>query len=224
MPYTKEHKQRTRERILREAARAFREEGVDGVAIPQVMNRAGLTHGGFYAHFASKDALVTAACGTGFDEVGLELIDRVASVAPGHEVRQIIRAYLSRAHRDDPGSGCMLPSMTAEIARGSPEVRAGFTAALKRYAHKLAGYFPPDDPRSPEQRETAALLLLTGMAGVLQVSRALDDRDLSDHILLAARAFYTATFARDTVPSTAANAEDPNTEHRSPTDDHTPRA
>lgn len=194
MPYTKEHKQRTRARILREAARAFRAEGVGGVAIPAVMQRAGLTHGGFYAHFASKDALVAAACGEGFSEAGADLLDRVAQAAPGDELRQIIRAYLSRAHRDDPSSGCMLPGMTAEIARGSDEVRAGFTDAVRVYARKLAGYLPQRADQTPALREQAAFVLLAGMAGALQLARAVDDRALSDAILRDARAFYTGVF------------------------------
>lgn len=195
MPYTKEHKQRTRGRILREAARAFREEGIGGVAIPQVMSRAGLTHGGFYAHFASKDALVAAACDEGFTEAGVRLIERVASEAPGNEVRQIIRAYLSRAHRDDPATGCMLPSLTADVSHASGEVRAGFTSAVLTYARKLASYFPPDGVRTPEQREADALVLLAGMAGALELARAVDDRALSDRILLDARTRFTAAFA-----------------------------
>lgn len=204
MPYTKEHKQRTRGRILREAARAFREEGIGGVAIPAVMGRAGLTHGGFYAHFASKDALVASACDEGFAEAGLELLDRVAASAPGDELRQIIRAYLSRAHRDDPSSGCMLPSLTPEVSRASAEVRAGFTKAVLAYAHKLAAYLPASAGQTAEERETAALTLLAGMAGTLQLARAVDDRALSDRILLAARARYIAEFADAQTPGGAA--------------------
>lgn len=199
MPYTKEHKLRTRGRILREAARAFRERGVGDVAIPAVMRRAGLTHGGFYAHFASKDALVAAACREGFTEAGLELLDQVAQMAPGDEARQIIRAYLSRAHRDDPSTGCMLPSLTPEVARGSDEVRAGFTNAVKEYARKLAGYLP-DDGTPSEQRETEALVVLAGMAGVLQLARAVDDRALSDRILLAARGLFGKAMLEEATP------------------------
>lgn len=201
MPYTPAHKQRTRGRILREAARAFRERGLGGVAIPAVMSRAGLTHGGFYAHFASKDDLVAAACDEGFSEAGLELVDRVAESAPGDELRQIIRAYLSRAHRDDPSTGCMLPSLTPEVGRASAEVRAGFTAAVLAYARKLAGYLPAHAGQTPEEREAAALALLAGMAGALQLARAVDDRTLSDRILLDARTLYINTFVGGSAPA-----------------------
>ncbi|HLY29403.1 MAG TPA: TetR/AcrR family transcriptional regulator [Ktedonobacterales bacterium] len=195
MPYTKEHKQRTRQRILKAAARAFRTEGIAGVSVPAVMQSAGLTHGGFYAHFASKDALVAEACGAGFSDAAERLFDEVAQMAPDDALQAIVRAYLSRTHRDHPETGCILPALAAEVTHSAPEVRAGFTEAALWYAQRLAAYLPAHDT-TPEQLLDEALVLLSGMAGALQLARAVDDPALSDQILRSARAFYLAALAR----------------------------
>lgn len=218
MPYTKEHKERTRRRIVAEAAKAFRSRGVAGIAIPDLMRRAGLTHGGFYAHFESKDALVAEACAEGFVEAAEELMARtVAEAAPGEEMRAIIRAYLSRAHRDQPETGCMIPALAAEMAHEQPEVRHAFTEALKTYFGKLASYLP-DVASATAAPNDDAMVLLSGMMGALVMARAVDDRALSDRILQVARTFYMQSFAdahetrrgRDAArSSTQPNAERP---------------
>ncbi|HUY75357.1 MAG TPA: TetR/AcrR family transcriptional regulator [Ktedonobacterales bacterium] len=142
MPYSKAHKAQTRARILTEAAHAFREEGIEGVGIPAVMERAGLTHGGFYAHFPTKDALVAEACAEGFAEAEERLLRRAAATEPEDAMRAIITGYLSRKHRDDPATGCMIPALATEIARAPQETRAAFTQALTGYARQLSAYFP----------------------------------------------------------------------------------
>ncbi|HEX6542489.1 MAG TPA: TetR/AcrR family transcriptional regulator [Ktedonobacterales bacterium] len=209
MPYTREHKQRTRERILRVAARAFREEGIGGVSVPEVMGQAGLTHGGFYGHFPSKDALVIEMFEEAFGETAESLLAQVAQAEPDNPMRAMVRAYLSRTHRDTPGDGCTVATLGAEVARSTPEVRAGFTRALRGYIRRLAAYLPArhstgeysperstrDEADDEERREDDALVLLAGMAGALQLARAVDDPALSDRILRAARAFYKQSFA-----------------------------
>ena len=142
MPYSKAHKAQTRARILVEAAHAFREEGIEGVGIPAVMGRAGLTHGGFYAHFPTKDALVAEACATGFADAEERLFQGAAQGEPEDALRAIIIGYLSRKHRDDPATGCMIPALATEIARAPQETRAAFTQALTEYARQLSAYFP----------------------------------------------------------------------------------
>jgi TetR/AcrR family transcriptional repressor of nem operon len=202
MPYSKEHKRRTREQILRAASHAFRAEGVGAVAIPKLMGQVGLTHGGFYAHFESKDALVAEACAAAFGEGGENLLTKVAEGAPGDELRAIIRAYLSRSHRDTPEVGCALPSLAAEIAREPAPVRHAFTQAVSGYLQQLGAYMPtsPADADAPDDAShdaigDDALVLLSGMAGALLLARAVDDPALSDRILRTSRAFYTRTFA-----------------------------
>jgi len=218
MPYSTAHKQQTRARILRAAARAFRAEGIAGVSVPEVMRAVGLTHGGFYAHFASKDALASEACATAFGEAAERLFDQAARAAPDEALPGIVRAYLSRAHRDQPEEGCVVPTLGAEVARGAPAVRAAFTHALRAYARRLAAYMPARDAEPPRVEaaqisayesvhEDEALVLLAGMAGALQLARAVDDPDLSDGILRAARTFYLAAFG------TSDDSANPVTEH-----------
>lgn len=206
MPLSKEHKARTRGRIVAEATKAFRERGVSGTAIPDLMARAGLTHGGFYAHFGSKDALVAEACAVGFAEAARALMaETVRNTTPGQEMAAIIRAYLSRSHRDHPDAGCMVPSLAAEVAHESPEVRRAFTRSLEAYFGQLAAYFPgaapPEGMPASATLDDAAMLLLSGMMGALQLARAVDDPALSDRILKVARDFYAHAFAPGQAPA-----------------------
>jgi TetR/AcrR family transcriptional repressor of nem operon len=201
--YSKEHKEETRRRILEAAARAYREEGVSGVGIGELMQSIGLTHGGFYAHFDSKDALVAEAC----DSVRSPLAQRYfewAEEAGGAEgLRRMIRGYVSRQHRDDPGLGCLMPALAADVSRSAPEVRASFTRSLRRLLAGVARLLP-GGRRAPAAQADAedaipdeALVLVSGMVGAVLLARAADDPELSDRILLAARRFYMESFAPD---------------------------
>jgi TetR/AcrR family transcriptional repressor of nem operon len=192
MPYSKAHKARTRAHIVRAAAQTFRREGVHAATIPRLMGEAGLTHGGFYAHFPSKDALVAEACNIALNDIGQQLIRAVQEAPPHEKLRTVIRWYLSRTHRDEPEVGCAIPTLGSEIAREAPEVRAAFTAGLGSYAGQLAQVLP--GPEEGHARSEDVLLLLAGMAGAVLVSRIVDDPALSDRILLDARAFYLEAF------------------------------
>ena len=188
--YPRGHKEKTREQIVETAARAFREQGVAGVGIGELMGRAGLTHGGFYAHFPSKDALVAEACSRAVDDLWARMHDLVAQAPPGEELATFIRAYVSRTHRDDPGAGCMMPSLGGEMPRQEPAVRAAFTAQIRRVLDNLEELLP-DTP----DREDRAITLATGMAGAILLARAVDDPAFSDRVLKVSRAFWTEQFA-----------------------------
>lgn len=192
MPYTKAHKARTRASILEAAARAFRERGVHGVAIADLMRSADLTHGGFYAHFPSKDALLAEAARRGLDESHEAFLTAAAEANPTAPLREIIRRYVSRQHRDVPAEGCAMPALAGEMARESLEVRRAFTSGVEEFLDGLTGYCPGD---TPEARRDAALALTAGMVGAVALARAVDDPALSDRMLLAARRFFTATLA-----------------------------
>src|SRR5215475_11765162 len=120
MPRSKAHKQQTHTRVVETAARAFRTQGVNGVGVAEVMRQAGLTHGGFYSHFESKDALVAAACEEGFQESSSPLLAAMQEAAPGTAVATYVRGYLSRSHRDHPETGCVIATLGQDIVRGSP--------------------------------------------------------------------------------------------------------
>src|SRR5258706_1521587 len=142
MRYPKEHKARTRQKIVEIAAREFREKGLEGVGVADLMASAGLTHGGFYAHFGSKEALVEAACRHGVAAT-IETLDfRARQAPPGEGLRTIVRTYLSRAHRDDAARGCIMPSLAGEIARRAPETRKAFTDQLRAFAAVIARQLP----------------------------------------------------------------------------------
>lgn len=199
MPYSKAHKARTRARIVEAAAHAFRQEGVNGVGIPAVMQQAGLTHGGFYAHFASKDGLVAEACAAGFAESAERLLRQVARRGPDDALHRIIAAYLSPQHRDNPASGCMIPAIAGEVAHSSAEVRAAFTHGLADYARQLGAYLPASGDGDIERRTDDALVLLSGLAGALLLARAVSDAEMSERILAAARTFYTQVFSENAI-------------------------
>jgi TetR/AcrR family transcriptional regulator, transcriptional repressor for nem operon len=192
MPRSTAHKARTRARILETAARAFREHGVEPVGIAEVMHEAGLTHGGFYAHFPSKEALVAEAAALGLAESRQEFVSDAAETNPQAPVVEIIRRYVSRYHRDHSAEGCALPALTAEVAREPDSVRHAFTTALEEWISLLMEYMPGT---TPEEQHDAALVLAAGMAGAVALSRAVDDSSLSDRLLLAARRFYTDALA-----------------------------
>jgi TetR/AcrR family transcriptional repressor of nem operon len=191
--YPSGHKEKTREQIVSAAARAFREEGVAGVSVPELMGRAGLTHGGFYAHFRNKDQLVAEACRSALHESSARLMETARKAPPGERLAAFIRAYASRTHRDDPGGGCVLPALSAELGRNAPEVRAAFTESFTWSIETLARALPEDGT----DRTDRALALMSGLAGAVMLSRAVDDPALSDRILQSARDVFTAAFAGD---------------------------
>lgn len=185
MRYTGEHKQETRRRVLREAARDIRAKGPEGIGVAGIMARAGLTHGGFYAHFKSKDALVAEAIGTMFEDAGT----RFDTVTGGkEEPREALRAYvdfyLSRGHRDARERGCPLPSLSGEIARLDAGTRERFGKGIAlltgRFAEKLER-LGATDPAAD------AGALVAEMVGAVALSRAVADPAQSDAILEGAR-------------------------------------
>jgi TetR/AcrR family transcriptional repressor of nem operon len=189
--YPTGHKEKTREQIVSAAARAFREQGVAGVSVPELMGRAGLTHGGFYAHFRNKDQLVAEACRAALADSTGRLIETARKAPPGERLAAFIRAYASPVHRDDPGSGCIMPALAAELGRhDAPEVRAAFTDSFNEGIQKLARALPDDGT----DRTDRALALMSGLAGAVMLSRAVDDSALSDRILQSARDVFTAAF------------------------------
>ncbi len=187
MRYTKGHKQRTRRQILEAATRAFRAKGLRGISIPQLMGQVDLTHGGFYAHFNSKEDLIAEACAQGLIKSAERLMASLGKASPGATLRTIVNAYLSPEHRDNPAGGCVIPSLAGELCRESDEVRRAFTQALEQYVAQLARLIPTS---STWASDDAVLALVAGMAGGILLARAVDDPTLSGRILRACRKFY----------------------------------
>ncbi|MGZ2461715.1 TetR/AcrR family transcriptional regulator [Rhizobium anhuiense] len=176
--YTKEHKQETRQRILATAGRRLKQDGIDGSGVATLMKDADLTNGAFYAHFESKDSLVAEAVTDQLKTLQANIVELAEPGLAGLE--QIVRWYLSSHHRDDPGDGCPNAALLDEIGRSADAIRQAYTDGVLVVIDGLAARMAPEDPLSARVK---ALSLLGLMAGTLQLSRALTDRQLSDDLL-----------------------------------------
>jgi TetR/AcrR family transcriptional repressor of nem operon len=180
--YPAEQTAERHERILAAASRLVRERGFDGVGIAEVMKEAGLTHGAFYAHFDSKDELAAAALDRALAEM-LELAD-VAVSKSGDPLSNFASSYLSTKHRDNPGFGCAMATLGADVSRRSPEIRRAFTV-------RLASLFSRLSPKSPNDAVERARIIGTfsTLVGAMILARAVDGPELSDEVLRATRDF-----------------------------------
>ncbi len=184
MRYSREHKQETHARIVRKASVRLRERGAHGVGVADLMKEAGLTHGGFYAHFDSRDALLIEALTYAMDR-SLEHWRKVASETPPEKrLAMIVETYLRPMHRDDPGHGCAITSLGAEIARESPKTRKAFAAKVEQLIDLMADQIP-DLPRKAARKQAAGLLAT--MMGTLVLARIAGSGDFSDDIMQAGR-------------------------------------
>jgi TetR/AcrR family transcriptional repressor of nem operon len=178
--YSPNHKTETHEQIVETAAAQFRQHGVNGVGVAQLMKNAGLTHGGFYAHFPSKEALVAEALESAFRQTAAGL-RKVADEAPPEQRRKaVVDAYLSTRHRDEMGGGCALPALGADVARSSPETRQVFEARVLSMLKLLE---PGDDDTARQE----AIAVLAAMVGGMILARGVLSPTLSDEILEAVR-------------------------------------
>ncbi|MGY3614693.1 TetR/AcrR family transcriptional regulator [Bradyrhizobium sp. USDA 10063] len=184
MRYSKEHKAETHDRIVKQASVRLRERGAHGIGVADLMKEVGLTHGGFYAHFDSREALVIEAFNYAMDR-GNERWRKIAEDTPPEKrLATIIDSYLTPAHRDDPGRGCAVPSLGAEIARESPKTRKAFAAKLERMIDMLADQILDVPPKTARKQAMAALAT---MMGTVVMSRIAGNGEFSDEILAAGR-------------------------------------
>src|SRR3954467_5819766 len=184
MRYSKEHKLETHARIVKKASVRLRERGAHGIGVADLMKDAGLTHGGFYAHFESREALVVEAFGYAMDR-STERWRKLAEQTPPEErLSAIVDSYLTPLHRDDPGHGCAVPTLGAEIARESPKTRKAFAAKLEQMIEMIAAQIP-DVPRGAARKR--AIAALGTMMGTLVMARVAGSGEFSDDILGAGR-------------------------------------
>jgi AcrR family transcriptional regulator len=176
-------KEATHERIVEVAARAIRRTGYGGTGVADIMKDAGLTHGGFYAHFASREAMLAEAA----DRAGAKAVAemaRIAAAAPPEQALQaMIRAYLSKAHVEGVETGCAVAALGSEMPRQAPEVRRAATRRIKEQVDLVARQSP--DWGQPGAHERALVTVAT-MVGALVLARAVDDPRLSDALREAA--------------------------------------
>ncbi len=186
MRVTRDQVHAHRERILTVAGTLFRERGYDGISVADIMKRAGLTHGGFYGHFASKDDLAA--------EITLRILARDGWLErltgkPDPALGDVVQSYLSTRHRDDPGHGCVFAALGSDAARQPKGVRRAFTEGLRLRLDALLALVPG---RTASKRRQTALATLATLVGAMVLSRAVDDVKLSNEILEAASASLTA--------------------------------
>jgi TetR/AcrR family transcriptional repressor of nem operon len=184
MRYSKEHKLETHARIVKKASVRLRERGAHGIGVADLMKDAGLTHGGFYAHFDSREALLIEAFAYAMDR-GTERWRKVAEQTPPEKrFATIVQSYLTPLHRDDPGRGCTIPTLGAEIARESPKTRRAFAAKLEQMIDMLADQIPGQPRKAARKRAMAAIAT---MMGTLVLARIAGSGEFSDEILGAGR-------------------------------------
>lgn len=187
MKVSKEQMAENRERILDVAAQLFREKGFDGIGVADLMKSAGLTHGGFYGHFASKDELMAEASARALQrlQAAWAAMARAAAAQGQEPLAAIEAAYLSPRHRDAPGQGCLLAALGSDAARQGPAVRRAVTEGVRAQVEGLASLVPG---RTKAARRQRALADYASLVGAMVLARAVDDEDLSNEILRAAAA------------------------------------
>jgi TetR/AcrR family transcriptional regulator, transcriptional repressor for nem operon len=184
MRYSREHKLETHARIVKKASVRLREKGAHGIGVADLMKEAGLTHGGFYAHFDSREALVIEAFTHAMDRSTERWRKLAEQTPPEKRLAMIVNTYLTPLHRDDPGQGCSIPALGAEIARESPKTRRAFAGRLEQMIDTFAAQLP-GVPRKAARKQ--AMAAIATMMGTLVLARVAGSGDFSDELLGAGR-------------------------------------
>ncbi len=195
MRYADSHKEETRKKVVKAAAAAVRAKGPDGVGVAEIMKEVGLTHGGFYAHFPSKEALVAAAIGEAFDQ-GRRRFGRITGDKAGLDAFAVfLDSYVSMDHRAYPERGCPIATIASDLPRQGPAVREVFDAGVTGLINRVAAWLPGEDA---QERQGLAGSLVAEMAGAVSLSRAVSDETMARRFLeqsrkrIAARAGVSA--------------------------------
>jgi TetR/AcrR family transcriptional repressor of nem operon len=181
MGHSQAEKADSHDRIVQVAATRFRENGVDRIGVADLMKEAGLTHGGFYRHFASRDELVAEAVERALHE-GARAMDAVANISKA-PLAAVLEAYLSSAHRDNLATSCAVTTLAADVARSNDRARGAYTRQVGRYLQLLIKLIPGVGQRS---RRKKAIAVLSTLVGAVSIARAVNDKKLSLEILNSA--------------------------------------
>jgi TetR/AcrR family transcriptional repressor of nem operon len=182
MGHSKAEKAETHKRIVKIASKRFREDGLAGVGIAELMKEAGLTVGGFYKHFDSRDDLVAEAVGSAFGGWKRRM-DEAAAGGPPVSYAKLIDDYLNESHRDNPGAGCAFSALAPEIARSDDRTRALATEQIRNDLQLIAGLLPGKNKRMSRSK---AILTYSALVGAMSLARAVSDETLSAEILKSA--------------------------------------
>ena len=199
MRLTKEQAEQNRRLIVETASRMFRLHGMENVAVADIMKESGFTHGGFYNHFKSKDALAAEAIAAAFDAVASSLSEKFASgKTPQESLLSFVARYLSPPHRDTDTGGCPASALSVDAARNGKTVQTAFAKGIETYLDIIAAHMDGDEQEARQQ----AIVLFSGLVGAMVLSRAVKKSDpaLSDELLSSARNILKLTHRRS--PST----------------------
>jgi len=191
MRYEADHKARTHQRIVKNAARRFRAEGLGGAGVATVMKASGLTVGGFYKHFRSKDDLLAAAIEEGFSEFSEKLSASLRDLPPAERWKEIVRLYLSPEHCEHTETGCPVAALAPEIARAAPAVRKRIAGTLKTWRERMLEFMPG---RKAAERERNFIIIFSAMVGAVSIARIVPDPVAKENILSSVREHLLQSF------------------------------
>jgi TetR/AcrR family transcriptional repressor of nem operon len=189
--YHPEHKLETHRKIVKDASRRVRAEGLSGAAVSAVMKDAGLTHGGFYKHFESKDDLLLESLREGFREIEDTLAHAAEQSPPGEAWKAVVKTYLSLELCDHPERGCPLAALSPELARADKRMKSQIVAELVNYKSRMVP-FMPGEPTA--DRERAFFAIFSTMIGAVEIARMLPDRAMRKKVLAGTRDFLLRSF------------------------------
>ena len=191
MRYQPEHKAETHQKIVKDASRRIRNEGMNGAAVSAVMRDAGLTHGGFYKHFASKDELLMESLGEAFQEISERLIQAAGQSKPETAWKAIVKAYLSLEYCDHVEYGCPLPALAPELARADPSMKSRIFEELKKYRSRMLPFMPG---QRIADKERAFFSIFSTMVGAIEIARMLPEPAMRERVLASARDLLLRSF------------------------------
>ena len=184
MRYPDSHKEETRKKVVKAAAAAVRAKGPDGVGVAEIMAEVGLTHGGFYAHFPNKEALIAAAVEEAFAQSRRRFSRMTDGMSHEQALAAFADAYVSADHRANPQRGCPISALANDLPRQGRTVREAFDAGVASLIGRIEGWLPP---AATEDRSGLAASLLAEMAGAVALSRAISDDAMAQGLLDASR-------------------------------------
>lgn len=191
MRYRPEHRADIHQKIVRDASRRVRAEGLTGAAVSAVMRDVGLTHGGFYKHFRSKNGLVVESLREAFRETANRLAQAGEQAQPGTAWKAIVKAYLSPEHCDHTEFGCPLAALAPELARADQTVKAQILGEMTKYRSRMLPFMPG---RRAAEKERAFVAIISTMAGAVAIARILPDQATRAKVLTSARDFLLRSF------------------------------
>lgn len=191
MRYDTEHKANTHRRIVKSASRQLRKKGLNGPAVTTLMKASGLTHGGFYKHFSSRDALVVEAIEESLEELTQTLLDAAKNSDPRNAWKAMVNTYLSLERCDRADIGCPIAALAPDIARTPPAMKQRISVAILKFRSKLLPFLPG---RTAEEKGANFLMLMTSMVGAISIARTMPDQAVRQAILNTVRDRLLASF------------------------------